>query len=252
MSYSIKQLSDIAGISKRTLRWYEQQGLLEPIREHNGYRKYGSDEVKRLQQILLYRELGFELKDMPELLDKNGIGLLEKLKWQLGALKKRKDHIEALIKNVEATIKAEEKGLTMKDEERFKAFKQKTLEENEQKYGKEIREKYGEDQVKASNEKFKALTKVQHEELELLNKDIATTLKAAVQTGDVESELAKQVVEMHKSWLMFYWPSYSPEQHRGVTQMYVEDERFKKYYEDIVEGGAQFLRDAVWAWTALD
>jgi NADH:ubiquinone oxidoreductase subunit 5 (subunit L)/multisubunit Na+/H+ antiporter MnhA subunit len=94
-----------------------------------------------------------------------------------------------------------------------------------------------------------ALTKEQHEEIEKLSEELATTLKAAVAAGDPTNELAQKLAEMHKRWLLYYWPAYSIEQHRGVTEMYVNDERFKKYYEDIVVGGAQFLRDAVWAWT---
>ncbi|HBT94812.1 MAG TPA: MerR family transcriptional regulator [Coriobacteriia bacterium] len=248
MGYSIKQLAELAGVTTRTLRWYERQGLLEPRRETNGYRSYSSDEVARLHQILLYRELGFELKEIAELLDENGEDLLSRLKWQLSALKERREHIDALISNVKRTISAQEKGGSMSDSERFEVFKQKALEENERKYGEEIRAKYGEKAVSDSNAKFAAMTDEQHGQMEQLNAELAETLKAAIAEGDPKGETARKLAEMHKRWLLYYWPSYTVEQHRGVTQMYVEDERFKKYYDEIVAGGAQFLRDAVWAW----
>lgn len=249
MGYSIKQLSELAGITTRTLRWYERQGLLEPRREANGYRLYSSDEVARLHQILLYRELGFELKEIADLLENDDENLLSRLKWQLCALEERKEHIDALIANVKRTIAAQEKGGSMSDSERFEAFKKKALDENESKYGEEIRGKYGERVVNESNARFAALTEEQHDEIEQLNVELVETLKAAVADGDPKGETARRVAEMHKRWLMYYWPSYTVEQHRGVTQMYVEDERFKKHYDDIVDGGARFLRDAVWAWT---
>ena len=67
MEYTINNLSKIAGVSTRTLRYYDQIGLLRPVRvSSNGYRIYGQGEVNRLQQILFYRELGFELEKIKE------------------------------------------------------------------------------------------------------------------------------------------------------------------------------------------
>ncbi len=251
--YSIKKLADIAGVSTRTLRWYEQQGLLRPKREANGYRTYGEEEVKRLQQILLYRELGFELKDIVELLSKDlstsKDDLITKLTWQLQALKERRTQLDALIANVERTIAAEKKGTPMSDTERFEAFKQKALEENERKYGTETREKYGEETAAASNAKFAGLSEEQYKNMEQLTEKLHAVLREATAEGDPTSKQAQELAKLHKEWLLFYWPSYSKEQHCSVVQMYVEDPRFKKHYEEVTPGGAEFLRDAVLAWT---
>ena len=74
MEYTVKALSKIAGISPRTLRYYDQIGLLSPGRkEFSDYRLYGKKEVDRLQQILFYRELGVELADIKEILDSPGV-----------------------------------------------------------------------------------------------------------------------------------------------------------------------------------
>ena len=70
MTLSVKELSELAHVSRRTLRYYDQIGLLVPARnERNGYRSYGADDAFRLQQILFYRELGLELDQIKGLLD---------------------------------------------------------------------------------------------------------------------------------------------------------------------------------------
>lgn len=70
MEYTIHELAELAGVSTRTLRWYDQIKLLRPYRTgENGYRYYSGDEVDRLQQILFYRAIGVELAEIRKLLD---------------------------------------------------------------------------------------------------------------------------------------------------------------------------------------
>ena len=70
MEYSIQKLSRLSGVTTRTLRWYDEIGLLKPSRvAESGYRYYGSAEVDRLQDILYYRALGVELAQIKACLD---------------------------------------------------------------------------------------------------------------------------------------------------------------------------------------
>ena len=133
----------------------------------------------------------------------------------------------------------------MSDQEKFEGFLQKLVDDNEQQYGEEIREKYGEESVSRSNAKVLNMSKEQYMELEKLTADLNETLKAAYEQGDPAGELARRACELHKRWLCFYWSDYSKEAHRGITQMYVEDPRFRAYYDKIAPGCAVFLRDAV-------
>lgn len=246
MEYTINKLAKIAGISTRTLRFYDQSGLLRPERiNSSGYRIYGKEQTERLQQIMFYRELGFSLEDIKNILDAPGFDRHEALRGHLKALEQRKVQIEALIANVEKTILTEKGETIMSDEERFEGFKQRLIDENEKKYGSEIREKYGNETVDASNAKLKGMTKEQHAEMEELSAELNQTLKAAFEAGDPEGELAVKACELHKKWLMFYWNSYSKEAHMGLAQMYVDDERFTAYYDKIAPGCAVFLRDAI-------
>ena len=126
MRYGIRELSELAGVSARTLRYYDEIGLLKPLFVNEaGYRFYGEEEAELLQQILFYRERGFGLKQ-----------------------------IEAL--------------------------KERAIKENEAQYGAEIREKYGEDCVEASNEKVKGMAQEEWEQFQGLEKEILKQLKENV------------------------------------------------------------------------
>lgn len=246
MEYTINKLAKMAGVSTRTLRYYEEMGLLSPTRvSSNGYRIYGQKEVDLLQQILFYRELGVPLEETKRIVctkDFDGNAALES---HLAALRARREQLDLLIANVEKTIKAEKGEIIMSDTEKFEGFKQKLIDENEKQYGAEVRAKYGDDTVNASNAKFKGLSKEQYAEVERLSLEVNETLKAAFAQGDPASPIAQKACELHKKWLCYFWANYSKEAHLGVTQMYVDDPRFTAYYDKIAVGCAEFLRDAV-------
>ena len=246
MEYTINQLAKLAGVSTRTLRYYDQCGLLPPktVRS-NGYRIYGETEVNRLQQILFYRELGVELSEIGRILAEKDFDGLSALQSHLSALREKRARLDRLIGNVQKSISAMKGEAEMTDEEKFEGFKEKLISDNEQEYGGEIREKYGDEAVGRSNAKLKNMTKEQYDELEALTQELNNTLKAAFEQGDPGGELAQKACALHKRWLCFYWDHYSKEAHRGVAQMYVDDPRFTAYYDAIVPGCAVFLKDAV-------
>lgn len=155
------------------------------------------------------------------------------------------DEIGLLIENVEKTIHTMKGEENMSDQEKFKGFINKMVDENEQKYGAEIREKYGEDVIERSNEKVRLMTKENYDEIEALTKELNEALKEAFEKGDPESKEAQHVCELHKKWLCYYWTEYSKEAHVGLARMYVEDPRFSAYYDKIAKGSAVFLRDAI-------
>ncbi|MGX9706806.1 MerR family transcriptional regulator [Laceyella tengchongensis] len=249
MEYTVQKLSQLAGVSTRTLRYYDEIGILKPARiNSSGYRIYGSAEVDRLQQILFYKELGVNLDTIKKIVtspDYDGITALREHHERL--LDKRKQ-LDVLIANVEKTIAAAEGRTIMSDKEKFEGFKQKLIEENEAKYGEEIRSKYGDDVVNRSNEILKNMTPEAFERANRLADEILATLTEAFANGDPASDLAQKTAELHKQWLLHYWADYNPEAHAGLAQMYVEDERFKAYYEK-QPGMAEFLRDAIHIYT---
>lgn len=138
----------------------------------------------------------------------------------------------------------------MTDSEKFEGFKQKLVAENEAEYGAEARGKYGDTAVDASNAKLMGLSPEQYGEMQKLSARINAALAAAVRAGEApDGPEGRRIAELHKQWLCFTWPKYTPKAHLGLAEMYVADERFTAYYDAETPGCAAFLRDAVAAFT---
>ncbi len=252
MEYTVQKLAKMAGISSRTLRYYDEIGMLNPARiNSSGYRIYRQKEVDRLQQILFYRELGVTLEEIRAIITGPAFSAAGALRQHREKLLAKREQLDMLIVNVEKTIAAEEGRIKMTDKEKFEGFKQKMIDDNEKKYGEEIREKYGNEQVDRSNQKVKNMTQEQYAQVEKLGEEVLTTLEQAFATGDPAGELAQKAADLHRQWLCFFWGSYTKEAHAGVAQMYVDDERFTAYYDRKQPGTAAFLRDAVFIYTGM-
>ena len=160
------------------------------------------------------------------------------------SLIERKNQIEVLIENVSKTISALEGETIMSDNEKFEGFKKKLVEDNEKAYGKEVREKYGDAALDATNAKISGMSEEQWKMQKELEERINEMLKAAMETGDPACELAQKACDLHRKWLCIFWKdgTYSKTAHRGLAEMYVADERFKAYYEKIANGAAEFFR----------
>jgi len=246
MEYTINKLAKLAGISTRTLRHYDDIGLLSPRRSSsNGYRIYGQEEVDRLQHILFYRELGLPLDEIKCAIFSDDFNASDTLHAHLSALLAKRHQLDALILNVEKTLASKKGEMTMSNKEKFEGFGEKLVRQNEEQYGAEIREKYGDPTVEASNRKVKGMTEQQYAEVEALSDKFNATLRAAFEAGDPAGELAQQSCALHKEWLCYFWDSYSKEAHAGLAEMYVADERFIAYYDKVAKGSAVFLRDAI-------
>ncbi len=251
--YTILKLAKMAGVSTRTLRYYDEIELLKPARINtSGYRVYGQEEVDRLQQILFFRELDFNLDKIKEMLDAPDFDAAKALAGHREMLLERRKQLDILINNVEKTIKSLEGRIKIRNHEKFEGLKKELVEENERRYGKEIREKYGEEAVDSSNKKLLNLTKEQYEQFERLGSEVLDTLEAAFETGDPAGDLAQKACELHKQWLMFVWKDYSKQRHAGLAQMYVDDERFTAFYDTRKPGMAKFFRDALMIYTGMD
>ena len=252
MEYTVQKLGSMAGISTRTLRYYDEIGILKPARiNSSGYRIYGQSEVDRLQQILFYRELGIALESIRDIMASPSFDSVIALRGHREKLLAKREQIDLLLANVDKTIALAEGRIKMSDKEKFQGFKQKMIEDNEKKYGKEIREKYGDDMVNESNNKIKGMTEEQYREWQKLCEDVTHTLKVAYATGNPAGELAQKAADLHRQWLNYSWGSYTKEAHAGLAQMYVDDERFTAYYDKEQPGTAVFLRDAILIYTGM-
>jgi DNA-binding transcriptional MerR regulator len=252
MEYTVQKLGRLAGVSTRTLRYYDEIGILKPARiNSSGYRIYGQAEVDRLQQILFYRELGVNLDDIKKIVTDPSFDGAIALRNHREKLLAKKAQLNLLIANVEKSIMFTEGRIDMSNKEKFEGFKKKMIAENEEKYGKEAREKYGSETVDQSNAKLMNMTEEEYNAVTGLEKQLKETLAQAFAIGDPACELAQKCAQLHKEWLCFYWSQYSKEAHAGLAQMYVDDERFKAYYDKDQPGTAEFLRDAIRIYTGV-
>lgn len=237
-------------MSPRTLRYYDEIGLLKPAgTTESGYRLYGDAQVDMLQQILFYRELGMPLDSIKAIVTAPSFDRAAALRQHRAALLQRRAQLDLLIANVDKTIATIEGRGTMSDKEKFEGFKRQLIEENEAKYGKEVRERWGDDAVEKSNARVMSMTPEQYEQSTRLAAEVQSTLGAAFATGDPAGDLAQKAADLHRQWLSIWWDGYSKEAHAGLAQMYVEDERFRAYYDQGQPGKAEFFRDAILIYT---
>lgn len=135
----------------------------------------------------------------------------------------------------------------MSDHEKFEGFKKKMIDENEAKYGEEVRQKYGDEVAHAASQKIKNMTQQQMEDAAKLSIEVNEAIGKALETKNPKGEAALTACELHKEWLCVYWPEgyYRPEAHKGLAEMYCLDPRFREYYEKIGVGCADFLKEAI-------
>lgn len=252
MEYTVQKLSKLAGISTRTLRYYDEIGLLKPARiNSSGYRIYGKFEVDKLQQVLFYRELGVSLENISQIINAPSFDIVKALREHRAKLLGKKEQIDLLIANIDQSIAYKEGSISMKDNEKFEGFKEQIIEENEKKYGNEVRSKYGNEALERSNSKLKNMSEEQYSEVEKLSNEVIQTLIEAMTTGDPAGEIAQKAADLHRQWLCNFWDKYTKEAHAGLAQMYVADERFAAFYDEKKAGATLFLRDAILIYTGM-
>lgn len=244
MEYTINKLAKLAGVSTRTLRYYDEIDLLRPKRiNSSGYRIYGEQEVDKLQQILLFRELDMKLDVIQELLaaDTDPLTLLQQHKQALMA---RRNQLDRLLLLVDDTIEAKKGRKKMTDTQKFNAFKKDLIQQNETQYGEEIREKYGDATVDKSNAQLMNMTEAEYLAHQELNAQILDELAQADKLL-VPSEDAEALFQMHKKWITSAWGYYNPEAHVGLAEMYVADQRFASYYNKVNPMAAEKIREII-------
>lgn len=247
MEYSITALAKISGVSSRTLRYYDQIGLLKPARVNSaGYRIYGLQQVDRLQQILYFKSFGLPLEEIRHLLDDPKQDVQSLLVAHYHRLSRERAALDRLLTTLAQTITYYEGEQTMSDEEKFAYFKQQKLAANEEAYGEEIRAAYGEKVVEESNQKWQNMSFDTYQELQQTENDLFEALKQLVsQPFDVTTDLAQTVFQLHKKWLQEAAPFYSADYHRSLGEMYIQDARFTAYYDQKAGEGAAACLQAV-------
>lgn len=123
MAYTVKQLASVSGVSVRTLHFYDEADLLKPAYHGaNGYRFYEEPQLLILQQILFYREMGFQLKQIKEVLSQAGFEIVEALKSHRNVMQKKLARTHELMQTIDKTIQHLTGKTKMESDEMFAGF----------------------------------------------------------------------------------------------------------------------------------
>ena len=240
MSYTVKQLSDLAGVSIRTLHYYDEMGLLKPAAVGaNGYRYYGDDSLLQLQQILFYRELGFELGRIKEIITRPDFELEAALESHRRSLQGRVERLNRLIQTVDDTILHLKGKKTMSKRQLFETFS----DEEQAKYEQEAEQMYDPATVKASQKKWKQYTVEDKQRIGEEGNQIYADLIEAMPRGAASAEVQAIVGRWRKHMDYFWTPNL--DQLNGLADLYNDDPRFKANYDKVDPRLAVFMREAV-------
>jgi DNA-binding transcriptional MerR regulator len=244
MDYTVKQLGQLAGITARTLHYYDEIGLLKSERvAPNGYRYYGEASVLRLQQILFYRELDIPLEKISQLLNGDNFEAEEALRNHRKALEQRIERLKRLIETIEETILHLQGVKHMDDKNLFNAFS----DEEQEEYAKEAERLYDPEIVRASQKKWKSYSDDDKKRIGEEGNAAYAALAAAIPHGPGSPE-AQAGVELWRKHMDYFWTP-NPEQLVGLTELYLQDARFKANFDKIDARLADFMHEAVKIYT---
>jgi len=240
MNYTVKQLADLAGVSRRTLHHYDEVGLLKPsTRAKNKYRYYDDGAVLRLQQILFYRELGLSLNEIRALLSQPDFDVRRSLEAHRGELQKRVARLNRLIDTVDKTIVHLNGGITMSTKDIFEAFSEEQVEE----YAEEARQRWDPKLVNQSMKLWKSYSDEKKKVIGAQGEANYQEIFDNMDKGHDSPEVQAGVAKWHQHMRYFYEPTITGLS--GLGQMYCEDSRFRATFEKFSPEFPDFLCDAI-------
>ncbi len=246
MSYTVGRVAEIAGVTVRTLHHYDEIGLLTPgDRSSAGYRRYDDADLERLQQILLYRELGFTLEEIAAILDDPDVEARAHLRRQHGLLRDRIARLQEMVTAVEYLLEARKVGINLTPQEKFEVFGNFDPDA----HNDEVEERWGgTDAYQESARRTSRYTKDDWVRIKQEAADLSARWVAAFDAGvPAESQVAMDLAEEHRQQITKFFYECTFEIHVGLAEMYMADERFTKHYEDQRPGLAQYTHDAIMA-----
>ena len=240
MKMQINEFAKLAGVSVRTLHYYDEIGLLKPafVDEQNGYRFYDEISLERMQEILFYRELDFELKSIAEILSSPDYDKQKALAEQRKLLILKKERLERII---DALDGAEKGTITMS------AFDNSDYETARKQYETEAKQRWGEtDAYKEHTEKTANYTKDQWQNVNDGLMIILAKFAACMKDGNTaDSPEAQALVKELQNYITENYYTCTDEILAGLGQMYVADERFKANIDQHAPGTAAFISESI-------
>lgn len=240
MNLSVSKLSDLSGVSVRTLHYYDEIGLLKPAsKSQAGYRFYSMASLERLQHILFYRELGFELSQIKDLLDAPNFNKTKAMQDHIELLTLKRDRLSSLISLAKRSLKGEEMS--------FKEFDMASIEEAKEKYAEEAKEHWGHTAAYAQSVKKTASYDAKDwERIQGEQEEVWSGFAKLAETGkSPSSKEARVLVDKWRDSISRNFYQMTDEIAAGLSEMYVVDERFKNNLDAFGRGTAAFASDAI-------
>ncbi len=239
---TVKEVSKLTGVSVRTLHYYDAIGLLKPTKvTETGYRLYDDTALHRLQNILLFRELQFPLKEIKVILDSPDFDPEEAISQQIGLLELQYKRIGELISFAR---EIQSKGVNVM---RFEVFDESEI----KRYRAEAKAKWGGSKAYQEFEQ-KALSQSDRQYEKIANEIMSIFVDfGMLRHVQPDNEAAQRKVAALKAYISDNFYECTNEILSGLGEMYVGDERFKKNIDQAGgEGTAEFVRQAISAYCA--
>lgn len=243
MSYTVKQLAELSGVSVRTLHYYDEVGMLKPAYYgDNKYRYYEEEQFLLLQQILFYRELGLQLNDIQKILVSKSFDKIEALQSHKKLLLGDLDRTKKLIKTIDKTIAHLRGNKMIALEEIFDGFteeKQKIYEEFLVESGVS-REIINQIRWKVNNWSKEQWLANKHEN-DQVYAELAKAIDANLATDSVE---VQALIRQHYELVKVFWTP-TRESYKGLGQLYCSHPDFVEFYKTIHPKLLNYLLDAM-------
>ena len=249
-TYTVNQLAQLAGISVRALHHYDEIGLLKPaFTGDNRYRYYGEEELLRLQQILIHRELDIPLAEIGAILDAPGFDKLATLQQQRARLKGQAERYARMVKTIDRTIARLKGDRAMKDADLYSGV---VSPEKQAEYEAWLIERYGGDMEAHIERSRKAMSAMSKDEMgTLMNElqEVEQGLAEGLRRGiPPQAASLDPVIERHRAWVGRSWGrECTPQAYAGLADIY-EHPDFRARYEAIETGFADYLVTAMRSW----
>ncbi|RQX16365.1 MerR family transcriptional regulator [Micromonospora ureilytica] len=246
MAYTVGQVAKVAGVTVRTLHHYDEIGLLSPSgRTSAGYRRYDDADLQRLQLVLYYRELGFPLEEITAIIDDPAADPAAHLRRQHELLTARLRRLQEMVTAIEFAMEASKMNIQLTPEERFEVFGDFSPEAHEA----EAEQRWGDtDAYRESNRRASRYGKDDWLRIKAENEDWGRRIVAVLASGaPADGSEAMDLAEEHRQLISRWFYECSYEMQTGLADMYLADERFTAYYENIASGLAAYLHEAIHA-----
>jgi MerR family transcriptional regulator, thiopeptide resistance regulator len=244
--YTIGHVARLSGVSVRTLHHYDDIGLLVPSgRSDAGYRLYSDTDLERLRQILFYRELGFGLEQIADVLASAEDGVDEHLRRQHGLLRERLARTHSLLQAIEHEMEARKMGISLTSEEQFEIFGTDKLDEQM----KEAGERWGNTEAfKESQRRTAGYTKEDWITIKRQADENIRGFSEAIKAGEpADGAVAMDLAEAHRQHISRWFYACDARQHAMLAELYVSDARFSEPWDKIAPGFSQYVHDAMLA-----